>query len=53
MNPEIATVDSAGNVRPAHKGNYGSTVILVEYNYNDLGVVNKFKGMIRVKVAWV
>ena len=51
MNPEIATVDSAGNVRPAHKGNYGSTVILVEYNYNDLGVVNKFKGMIRVKVA--
>ena len=51
MNPEIATVDSAGNVRPAHKGNYGSTVILVEYNYNDLGVVNKFKGMIRVNVA--
>ncbi len=51
MNPEIATVDSAGNVRPAHKGNYGSTVILVEYNYNDLEVVNKFKGMIRVKVA--
>ena len=51
MNPEIVTVDSAGNVRPAHKGNYGSTVILVEYNYNDLGVVNKFKGMIRVKVA--
>ena len=44
MNPEIATVDSAGNVRPAHKGNYGSTVILVEYNYNDLEVVNKFKG---------
>ena len=38
-------------MRPAHKGNYGSTVILVEYNYNDLGVVNKFKGMIRVKVA--
>ena len=51
MNPEIATVDASGNVRPAHKGNYGSTAILIEYTYNDLGVQNKFRGMIRVNVA--
>ena len=38
MNPEIVTVDASSNVRPAHKGKYGSTVILIQYNYNDLGV---------------
>ena len=51
MNPEIVTVDASGNVRPAHKGKYGSTVILIQYNYNDLGVTNTFKGMVRVNIV--